>query len=240
MAAFSSLAFRAMELGCSGKQGPFTTRLEDSGLHWLQSWTSLLSSPFLNRDEFQRWTEGTTLLWYPPSSLAVFEKQGSPALRWTPSLPCPPCPGAKSGRFEAQAPPLTPSSQPSPAYWLPVKPACGPLADTHLVHFRIHWESPALGGAAIFQGHLNHWLAFLSALGGWSKWGNDLPFFVSLNNEDKCKTSRKCFHSIHPSSLGLLENWVPFAWHRGQAFSTIREDRAVVPPQWGSEPRWPR
>ena len=200
-----------MELGCSGKQGPFTTRLEDSSLHWLQSWTSLLSSPFLNRDEFQRWTEGTTLLWSLPSSLAVCWEAGltSAEMASIPFLSSMPwC--WQSGRFAAQTPLLTPSSQSSPACWLPIKPVYGPLADTHLVHFRIHGDSPALGGAAIFQGHFNHRLAFLSAPGGWrSKWRNDLPFLVSLNNEDKCKTSRKRFHSIHPSSLGLTENSAP-------------------------------
>lgn len=80
------------------------------------------------------------------------------------------------------------------------KSLCGQIARIHLVHFWVHHMGPSLRGTWFLQGNVNQWPVFLSGVRWWCEWGNDLPFLVSLNNNNKLKNNRICFWSASQAS----------------------------------------
>lgn len=82
------------------------------------------------------------------------------------------------------------------------------MAEDHLVHFQIHRQRPTLRRAGFLQGHFDQWPVLLSGVRWWRcKWGNDLPFLVSLNDNDKLKTKEICFWTVHTASHSFMGNW---------------------------------
>lgn len=147
----------------------------------------VISSTFVNKAGLQRWMEG------PSTSISpVLCREGGDR-RHCLSFPIPTVnvmegqPGARLHFLLIFFPSLI--------CWFHIKSLCEQIADIHLVHFWVHHKGPSLRGVWFLQRNFNQWPVFLSGVRGRYERGNDLPFLVSLNNNNnnKLKNNRICF-----------------------------------------------
>lgn len=175
----------------------------------------------------------------PPLKPGALLRQGTlPARRSLPrslTLPSPPRARGQEGEPRARCRPSWPFPLPRLVFWLPVKQACARRAESHLVHFRIHHERPALGGAWSLQRCFKQRPAVPSGVRqGRRARGNDLPLLVSLSNKDKLRTHATFALYTQPPWASWRTEPPPqpfLVW--GPGFSPSCEEGAVLQTQNG-------
>lgn len=154
---------------------------------------SVISPIFVNKVGFQRWTDAL-----PPPSFYVCREGGSDNTAFPSPFPLP----MEWKANQVQVSIFHLIFFPSLICWFHIKSLCEQITDIHLVHFWVHHKGPSLRGIWFLQGNFNQWPVFLSGVRWRYEWGNDLPFLVSLNNNNnnKLKNNRICFWNICQAS----------------------------------------